>query len=134
QPDDLAEGEKRPEQQDADDEAVQARIGVKGRLDLLFEDQDDESDDDQERRHSDQEYAGRGEGPDFGFDRHALWAVSHQHARRTLSEIAPAAPRAESGGPPAKTERRRGDERRLSGNSCHGAALWPRFVAEIVAE
>src|SRR5579885_711795 len=35
---------------------------------------------------------------------------------------------------PAKAERRRGGERRLSGRSCHGAALWPRFVAEIVAE
>ena len=57
QPDNLAEGEQGADRQHAKDEAVQAGIGAKGECDLRIEDKDDESDQGQERRHSDKENA-----------------------------------------------------------------------------
>ena len=61
QPEHLAKGEQRADRQHADDQAVQPRIGGKRQQNLLVEDEGDEPDQDQERRHADQEDARRGQ-------------------------------------------------------------------------
>ena len=70
QPDHLPEGEQRADRQHAEDEAVQARIGAEGERDLLIEDENDESDQGQERRHPHQENARGGKQADIRILRH----------------------------------------------------------------
>ena len=55
QPDNLAEGKQRADRQHAKNEAVQPGIGAEGDRDLLIEDENEESDQGQERRHPHQE-------------------------------------------------------------------------------
>ena len=70
QPDNLPEGEQRADRQHAEDEAVQAGIGAEGERDLLIEDENDESDQGQERRHPHQENTRGGEQADIRILRH----------------------------------------------------------------
>ena len=51
QPEDLAEGEDDADQQHRDDDAVEARVGHEGVVDLAVEDERDEGGDDQEDDH-----------------------------------------------------------------------------------
>ena len=70
EPDHLPEREQRADRQNAEDEAVQARIGAEGERDLLIEDENDKTDQRQERRHPDQENTRRGEQADIRILRH----------------------------------------------------------------
>ena len=72
QPDNLPEGEQRADRQHAQNEAVQTGIGAEGERDLLIEDENDESDQGQERRHPHQENARGGQQADIRILRHGL--------------------------------------------------------------
>ena len=70
EPDDLPEGEQRADRQHAEDQPVEAGIGGEGERDLLVEDEHDEADQRQERRHPDEEDARGGEKTDIGVRGH----------------------------------------------------------------
>ncbi len=88
QPDNLPEGEQRADRQHAEDEAVQAGIGAEGDRDLLIEDENDEADQGQERRHPHEENTWRGKQADIRILRHGSPNRTLKHNADVLVPIA----------------------------------------------
>ena len=74
QPDDLAEREQGADQENADDECVEARIGEEGGPDLAMQHRRHEAAQDQKHQHPHQEDAGRGELERVDVSRHGVVA------------------------------------------------------------
>ena len=66
--------EQRADQKHQNDKPVQPRIGAEGEYDRFVQNQGDEADQDQKRRHPDQKNPGRGQEANIGFRGHRLRA------------------------------------------------------------